>query len=115
MDGVLCDFFSAASSHADRPIDELSVRQLWTLVRQVPDFWFNLEWLPGARELWKLLDEYDAHICLRSPTLTLVPNLVNLHGWKKHWIDRYCENSSYEQTQPQTKLCSCKWRAELSD
>ena len=62
MDGVLCDFFSAASSHADRPIDQLSVRQLWTLVRQVPDFWFNLEWLPGARELWKLVNEFDAHI-----------------------------------------------------
>ena len=62
MDGVLCDFFSAASSHTDRPIDQLSVRQLWALVRQVPDFWFNLELLPGARELWKLVDEYDAHI-----------------------------------------------------
>ena len=62
MDGVLCDFVSAASSHADRPIDQLSVRQLWKLVRKVPDFWLNLECLPGARDLWKLVDKYDAHI-----------------------------------------------------
>ena len=67
MDGVLCDFWSAATELTDQPIQSVSVKEIWGLTRQTAGFWENLNWLPGAMDLWQLLDRYNAHILSSLP------------------------------------------------
>ena len=62
MDGVLCDFLNSVSELTDRPVDSLSVSQLWELTRNTNGFWENLNWMPGSRELWSIIDSYHGHI-----------------------------------------------------
>ena len=67
MDGVLCDFFSAAQKLTDKPIKSLSVSSMWAMTRAQPDFWESLQWVAGGQSVWDVVDRYDGHILSALP------------------------------------------------
>ncbi len=83
MDGVLCDFFSAASAVAGKPPGALKVSELWRHVRRVDDFWESLDILPDANRLWSLLNRHGAHIL--SSVAVSDPNCA---PGKLRWLER---------------------------
>lgn len=98
MDGVLCDFWSGASELTDQPIQSLSVKEIWNLTRQTAGFWENLHWMPGAVELWQLLDRYNVHILSSLPVsdpsarpgklLWLHKNIQSINDSRIHLVER---------------------------
>ena len=67
MDGVLCDFFSAAQKLTDKPIKSLSVSSMWAMTRAQPDFWESLQWVAGGQSVWEVVDRYGGHILSALP------------------------------------------------
>ena len=67
LDGVLCDFWSSVKKLTDRPVENLSMKELWILTRQHADFWGNLGWLPDAQSIWNLVERHDGHVLSSLP------------------------------------------------
>ncbi len=62
MDGVLCDFWTAATEISPYSIDTLSVSELWKIVREHPNFWSDLKLLPEAENLWDYVNKRNGQI-----------------------------------------------------
>ena len=67
MDGVLCDFWTAAEKITQRPLETYSVSELWSIVKQFPGFWFELEQLPNADQLWHFIESKNGQILSALP------------------------------------------------
>ena len=62
MDQVLCAFMKAADSAVGGSFVQADKTDRWNKINQVKGFWENLEWMPGAKALYKKIMKYDAHI-----------------------------------------------------
>jgi 5'(3')-deoxyribonucleotidase len=66
MDGVLCDFKSAAIKTTGMSIDKWmknnSELDKWKPIIDKKDFWYNLPWQPGGQQLWSYINNYQPHI-----------------------------------------------------
>jgi 5'(3')-deoxyribonucleotidase len=70
LDGVLADFAPAAhrltgfpaESFRNRGLTPDEKKVLWSKVSNTPGFWENLGLMPRAKELWKLVEVYDAKV-----------------------------------------------------
>jgi hypothetical protein len=76
MDGVLCDFDLGYKDSTGKSTDEanaVSKSYFWKLFRESvgeneKEFWTNLEWQPGGKELWGYIEQYKPNI-LSSPAI----------------------------------------------
>ncbi len=65
MDGVLCDFKSAAEKTTGMPITKWSYAtksEKWQPIKDTPKFWHTLPWQSGGRSLWSFISKYQPHI-----------------------------------------------------
>ena len=62
MDMVLCNFMKAADKAVGGSFVTHDKEDRWNKINQVKGFWENLEWMPGAKNLYKKIIKYDAHI-----------------------------------------------------
>ena len=62
MDMVLCNFMKAADKAVGGSFVTHDKEERWKKINQVKGFWENLEWMPGAKNLYKKIIKYDAHI-----------------------------------------------------
>ena len=62
MDMVLCDFLKGAEKELGKPFPEVDKDKRWPIIHKNKTFWENLEWMPGAKNLYKKIMRYDAHI-----------------------------------------------------
>ena len=62
MDQVLCNFMKAADKAVGGSFVTHDKEDRWNKINQVKGFWENLEWMPGAKNLYKKIIKYDAHI-----------------------------------------------------
>ena len=83
MDGVLCDFFSAANELSPDGIDNLSVPEIWSYTRNQERFWHELDWMSGGREIWALTDKYNGHILSSLPKSD-----PNSKPGKLYWLEK---------------------------
>jgi len=103
MDGVLADFISAAEDFFDMEIarDNTAFNKLWDrpdgwprLKTEWPTFWMDLDPMPHALQLWKVIAPYHPSI------LTAIPN-----GWpssatgKLVWCKRHLPKFGYNPKQ----------------
>ena len=104
MDGVLCDFDQGYADLTDESTDEANAKgksYFWKLFREKlkeknikeKDFWANLEWQPGGKELWTSIKPYTPNI-LSAPAVDfslpsdeqLSPEKNQAIQGKKEWI-----------------------------
>jgi len=66
MDGVLCDFKSAAIKTTGMSIDKWMLnpdnKLKWKPIIETKDFWATLPWMPGGQQLWDFIKPYKPHI-----------------------------------------------------
>jgi len=66
MDGVLCDFKSAAEKITGMSIgkwmEDDDINGKWKPIIDKKDFWYNLPWQPGGQQLWSYINNYQPHI-----------------------------------------------------
>jgi len=107
MDGVLCDFDQGYEKLTDMSTQEANAigkSYFWKLFREKlkeknikeKDFWANLEWQPGGKELWAHIKQYTPNI-LSAPAVDfslpsdeqLSPEKNQAIQGKKEWIAKH--------------------------
>ena len=111
MDGVLCDFDLGYKDLTGKSTDEANTvgkSYFWKLFREnvsenEKEFWANLEWQPGGKELWGYIEQYKPNI-LSSPAIDfnlpqdqqLNPDFNQAIQGKKMWIAKNLSNVGKE-------------------
>jgi len=104
MDGVLCDFdkgYKKLTGISTQKANAIGKPYFWKLFREKlkekdikeKDFWANLKWQPGGKELWDSIQKYNPNI-LSSPAVDfslpsdqqLSPDHNEAIQGKKEWI-----------------------------
>ena len=62
MDMVLCNFMKAADKAVGGSFVTSDKEERWKMINQTKGFWEKLEWMPGAKNLYKKIMRYDSHI-----------------------------------------------------
>ena len=90
MDGVLCDFISGimkALNIAREPSQDEIEEFLGTFEGSSIDWWANLDWQPGGKQLWRVLKELNTEILSACPNqCKMQPSVIK---GKKLW----CKNN----------------------
>ena len=111
MDGVLCDFdlgYEKLTGISTAEANTKGKSYFWELFRKgagknEKDFWSNLPWQPGGRELWKAISPHTPNI-LSSPAIDfslptdqqLSPEYNQAIQGKKEWISKNLTNVGEE-------------------
>ncbi len=88
MDGVLVDFDGGFHEFNGKYPSELSRSEMWQIILDRENHWFNLPQKEDAEELINFLEKYDYQILTGIPT----------HGYKKAerekplWIEKHIGN-----------------------
>ena len=62
MDMVLCNFMKKANEVTGGDFITADKVQRWKDIANTKNFWVDLEWMPGAKRIYKMIIKYDAHI-----------------------------------------------------
>jgi hypothetical protein len=91
MDQVIVNFLGGARKALGREFNdpvEFGGEDKWPSIGQMPTFWLDLEWMPGARQIWNLIKDKDSYILSAIPRVEVVP-LCSIQ--KKEWCIREME------------------------
>jgi 5'(3')-deoxyribonucleotidase len=62
MDMVLCNFMKAADNVVGGSFVTADKEERWNRINQTKGFWENLEWMPGAKNLYRKISKYNTYI-----------------------------------------------------
>ena len=62
MDGVLVNLEKGAFKVHGKQLGDVKRPERWDKITDTKDFWKNLEWMPGAKNLWNFLKPYEPSI-----------------------------------------------------
>ena len=74
MDGVLTDFVKAASKATGQNWEGMRHGQDWDSIKNTPNFWSNMPWMPGGKQLWGYIKKHNPHILSASVKNNADPN-----------------------------------------
>ena len=83
MDGVLCDFMTAAKKATGMTFNQSDSAKHWDIIKRIPKFWSDMPWMPGGRQLWSYIRRFDSHILSAYS-----PNDPNCKPGKLKWLRR---------------------------
>ena len=86
MDGVLCDFKTAAQKATGMPITKWmysSKTEKWQPIKDTPKFWHTMPWQAGGRSLWSFISKYKPHILSAYVEESFDPNCI---PGKRAWL-----------------------------
>ncbi len=92
MDGVLCDFMAGMTQLTDKPIELMSVSQMWKLSRTKQNFWSDLAWADGGQALWEIVDLYNGHILSSLPYSD-----PNSESGKRRWLRNNIQLTDFDR------------------
>ena len=79
MDGVLCDFKTAAQKVTGMPISKWmysSKTEKWQPIKDTPKFWHTLPWQAGGRQLWSFISNFKPYILSAYVEESFDPNCI---------------------------------------
>ena len=88
MDGVLCDFKTAAVRDTGLPIEQWmqsggrDKAGKWKPIIDNKRFWYTLPWQSGGQQLWMYIKNYSPHILSAYVEHATDPNCI---PGKRHW------------------------------
>ena len=53
MDQVLCNFLKGADDAVGGSFATMDSAKRWKILNQTKNFWANLEWMPGGKQLYR--------------------------------------------------------------
>lgn len=80
LDGVLADFDNGVKAVTDHYPHELPIGKMWKALANADDFYYNLEFMHDALELWEFIAPYNPVILTGLPMGKWAP------GQKKRWV-----------------------------
>lgn len=80
LDGVFADFNKRVEDLAGEPAYRLPSKRLWQVVHTDPEFFLNLELVPGADRLWSYVKQYNPIF------LTGAPSSTSFREQKAEWV-----------------------------
>ena len=83
MDGVLVNLEKGAYDVHGVKLGDVPKPERWEKIKDTKDFWKNLEWMSGAKSLWKFLKPYEPSIM--SAYATHEPNSAR---GKEDWLNK---------------------------
>ena len=90
MDGVLCDFKSAAIKTTGMSIDKWMENDdnndKWKPIIDKKNFWHTLPWQPGGQQLWSYINNYEPHILSAYVEHASDPNCI---PGKRSWAQSH--------------------------
>ena len=89
MDGVLCDFIAQSKKATGKIFTQDKAKEYWPIIKKYPKFWSDMPWMPGGRQLWSYIKQYNPHI-LSAYT----PEDPNCIPGKRTWLRRNVSISS---------------------
>ncbi len=89
MDGVLCDFMVQAKKAIGKTFTQENSAEHWKVISKTPKFWSDMPWMPGGKQLWNYIKQYNPHI-LSAYTI----EDSNCIPGKKTWLRRNTNVSS---------------------
>jgi len=85
MDGVLCDFEKQVEKFCNQPFQMVDRSRMWEVIDRTDEFFFNMDWLPGGKELWAFLRPFKP-IMLSSPGLGNRSRTAYIADQKRRWV-----------------------------
>jgi len=88
MDGVLVDFVKGAESLTGKSITDWSKgskSEKWGMIKSNPNFWRELPWMSGGKQLWSYISKFDPHILSAYVEESFDPNCI---PGKTEWLRR---------------------------
>ena len=85
MDGVLTDFVYAAGKATGLDWEGLRTNQDWDSIRDTRNFWANMPWNPGGKQLWNYIKNYHPSILSASVEAQQDPNCK---PGKMRWLSK---------------------------
>ena len=88
MDQCLCNFLGGARKVLGREFNDpvqYGGEDKWPIIGQMPRFWLDLEWMPGARQMWDRIKGKNTYILSAVPSSEIVP-LCSTQ--KRQWCER---------------------------
>ena len=89
MDGVLCDFIAQSKKATGKIFTQDKAKEYWPIIKRTPRFWSDMPWMPGGKQLWNYVKQYNPHI-LSAYT----PEDPNCIPGKKTWLRKNVRISS---------------------
>ena len=90
MDGVLCDFKSAAIKTTGMSIDKWmendDSNDKWKPIIDKKNFWHTLPWQPGGQQLWSYINNYEPYILSAYVEHASDPNCI---PGKRSWAQSH--------------------------
>jgi hypothetical protein len=90
MDGVLCDFKSAAIKTTGMSIEKWmendDSNDKWKPIIDKKNFWHTLPWQPGGQQLWSYINNYEPHILSAYVEHASDPNCI---PGKRSWAQSH--------------------------
>ena len=86
MDGVLADFKTAAVKTTGMSINRWmnipSSKEKWSKIKSNKNFWYDLPWMAGGKQLWSYISKFDPHILSAYVEESFDPNCIpGKTGW----------------------------------
>ena len=89
MDGVLCDFIAQSKKATGKIFTQDKAKEYWPIIKRTPRFWSDMPWMPGGKQLWNYIKQYNPHI-LSAYT----PDDPNCIPGKRTWLRKNVRISS---------------------
>ncbi len=62
MDQVLCNFLKGADKAVGGSFVQHKTPERWHILQQTKNFWADLEWMPGGKQLYQFCSRYNPNI-----------------------------------------------------
>jgi hypothetical protein len=79
LDGVLCDFEKKVQEIFGKDPKEIPLKNMWRRLAQEKNFYGELDWMPGGKEIWNYVRKYNPEVLTGVPMGNWAPDQ------KKYW------------------------------
>lgn len=91
LDGVMFDFDGGVKKITGKLPHELDKREMWKRINSTPNFFFNLDLLPRAMEMYRYIKTLEMTHDVKTRILTGLPSMTGSADQKRRAVAQYID------------------------